>query len=63
VWPEAIGGGVGGVVTLGKAFSELAGAEVGKQRYCVVELTRGEDAADVTRKLRELAAQVDARGK
>jgi hypothetical protein len=34
--------------------------KLGKQAYCVIELTRGEDVADVARKLRELAAQVEA---
>lgn len=33
-----------------------------KQAYCVVELKRGEDASEVARKLRELAAQVDVCG-
>jgi hypothetical protein len=33
----------------------------GKQAYCVIELHIGEDAFDVARKLRELAAQVQAR--
>jgi hypothetical protein len=35
----------------------------GKQAYCVAEFRIGEDAADVARKLRELAAQVEARSK
>jgi hypothetical protein len=35
----------------------------GKQHYCVVELARGEEAAAVAKKLRELAAQVEARSK
>ena len=35
----------------------------GKQHYCVVELQRGEEAADVAKKLRELPAQVEARSK
>jgi hypothetical protein len=35
----------------------------GKQAYCVVELQRGEDAASVAKKLRELATQVEARSK
>jgi hypothetical protein len=35
----------------------------GKQAYCVVELQRGEDAAEVAKKLRELAAQVEVRSK
>ena len=33
----------------------------GKEHYCVVELARGEDAASVAKKLRELTAQ--GRGK
>jgi hypothetical protein len=33
----------------------------GKQAYCVVELRRGEEAAEVAKKLRDLAAQVEAR--
>ena len=35
----------------------------GKQAYCIVEVTRGEAAASVAKKLRELAAQVEARSK
>ena len=35
----------------------------GKQNYCVIELQRGDDAADVAKKLRELAAQVEARSR
>ena len=35
----------------------------GPQAYCVVELRRGEEAAEVAKKLRELAAQVEARSK
>jgi hypothetical protein len=35
----------------------------GKQAYCVVELQRGEDAGEVAKKLRELAAQVETRSK
>jgi hypothetical protein len=31
----------------------------GKQAYCVIELRRGDEAAEVARKLRELAHQVD----
>ncbi len=30
----------------------------GKQAYCVVGVQRGEEAAEVAKKLRELAAQV-----
>ena len=33
----------------------------GKQAYCVIELQHGEDAGDVAKKLRELAAQVEAK--
>ena len=33
----------------------------GKQAYCVIELRRGEGATDVAKKLRDLAAQVEAR--
>ena len=33
----------------------------GKQNYLVIELARGEDAASVAKKLRELAAQVEVR--
>ena len=35
----------------------------GNQASCVIELQRGEDAAAVAKKLRELAAQVEARSK
>jgi hypothetical protein len=35
----------------------------GKQAYCVVEVRRGEEAAEVAKKLRELAAQVEGRSK
>jgi hypothetical protein len=35
----------------------------GKQAYCVMEVRIGEDAAEIARKLRELAGQVEARGK
>jgi hypothetical protein len=35
----------------------------GKQAYCVAGVRIGEDAADVAKKLRELAAQVEARSK
>jgi hypothetical protein len=37
--------------------------KLGAQAYCVVEIRRGEDAAEVAKKLRELAAQVEARSK
>ena len=33
----------------------------GKQAYCVAEVSIGEDAADIARKLRELAGQVEQR--
>jgi hypothetical protein len=33
----------------------------GKQAYCVVELRRGEEAPEIAKKLRELAAQVERR--
>ena len=35
----------------------------GKQAYCVMKVTIGEEAADVAKKLRELAAQVEARSR
>ncbi len=35
----------------------------GRPNYVAVELQRGEDAADVAKKLRERAAHVEARGK
>jgi hypothetical protein len=35
----------------------------GKQAYCVAEVRIGEDAAEIVKKLRELAAQVEARTK
>ncbi len=35
----------------------------GKQAYCVVEVRKGEEAAEVAKKIRELAAQVEARSK
>ena len=35
----------------------------GKQAYCVIEVRIGEDAAEVAKKLRELATQVEARSK
>ena len=31
----------------------------GKQRYCVIEIKVGEDAAEVAKKVRELAEQVE----
>jgi hypothetical protein len=37
--------------------------QFGKQRYCVIELWRGEEPLETARKLRELAAQVEARSK
>ena len=33
----------------------------GKEAYCIVEIRRGDDAADVAKKLRELAGQVEQR--
>ena len=33
----------------------------GKQAYCVTEVRIGEDAAEVAKKLRELASQVERR--
>ena len=35
----------------------------GKQAYCVIEVRIGEDAAEVAKKLRELAEQVEARAR
>jgi hypothetical protein len=35
----------------------------GKQNYVAVELKRGDEAAEVAKKLRELAVQVEARSK
>jgi hypothetical protein len=35
----------------------------GKQAYCVMEVRIGEAAAEIAKKLRELAAQVEARSK
>jgi hypothetical protein len=35
----------------------------GKQAYCVVELRRGEEATEIAKRLRELAAQVEAHSK
>ena len=35
----------------------------GKQYYCVIELYKGEEEAEVKKKLRELAAEVDARSR
>lgn len=53
--------GVG--VTQPNRVSYQVRLKFGPQAYCVVELQRGEDAASVAKKLRELAAQVEARGK
>ncbi len=39
----------------------MKGLNFGKQAYCVVELRRGEEAAEVAKKLRDFAAQVEAR--
>jgi hypothetical protein len=35
----------------------------GKQAYCVAEVSIGEEASEVAKKLRELAGQVEARSK
>jgi hypothetical protein len=35
----------------------------GKQAYCVVEFRRGQEAGEVVKKLRDVAAQVEARSK
>jgi hypothetical protein len=35
----------------------------GKQAYCVIEVRVGEEAAEIAKKLRELAAEVEARNK
>ena len=35
----------------------------GKQHYCVAEVRIGEEASEIAKKLRELAAQVEARSK
>ena len=35
----------------------------GKQAYCVMEVRIGEEAPEIAKKLRELAAQVEARSK
>jgi hypothetical protein len=35
----------------------------GKQAYCVAEVRIGEEATEIAKKLRELAAQVEARSK
>ena len=35
----------------------------GKQAYCVIEVRIGEEAADIAKKLRDLAGQVEARSK
>ena len=37
--------------------------QFGERHYCVIELRRGEDATTIAQKLRELAAQVEARSK
>lgn len=34
----------------------------GRQAYCVIELQPGKDVADVAKKLRELAAQLEGEG-
>ena len=35
----------------------------GKQAYCVMEVRIGEEAIEIAKKLRELAAQVEARSR
>jgi hypothetical protein len=35
----------------------------GKQAYCVAEVRIGDEAAEIAKKLRELAAEVEARSK
>jgi hypothetical protein len=35
----------------------------GKQNYCVAEVSIGEEASEIAKKLREFAAQVEARSK
>ena len=35
----------------------------GKQAYCVAEVQIGEEAVEIAKKLRELAAQIEARNK
>jgi hypothetical protein len=52
-------GGVG--VTQPNRVSYQLRLKFGKQAYCVVEVRIGEEATDVANKLRELAAQVEAR--
>lgn len=37
--------------------------KLGKQAYCVVEVRIGEEAAEVAKKIRELAAEVEARSR
>ena len=53
--------GVG--VTQPNRISYQVRLKFGKQAYCVIELRRGDDAAAVAKKLRELAARVEARSK
>ncbi len=53
--------GVG--VTQPNRISYQLRLKFGKQAYCVIELRRGEEADDVAKKLRELAAQVETRSK
>jgi hypothetical protein len=49
--------GVG--VTQPNRVSYQVRLKFGKQAYCVIELRKGEEAAEVAKKLRELADQVD----
>ena len=53
--------GVG--VTQPNRISYQVRLKFGKQAYCVIELRRGDDAAAVAKKLRELAARVEPRSK
>ena len=52
----------GAGLTQPSASTYMVRLKFGKN-YVAVELQRGEDAATVARKLRELAAEVEARGK
>jgi hypothetical protein len=52
-----------GVIQRDRLGSFQLRLKFGKQAYCVVELQRGEDAGEVAKKLRELAAQVETRSK
>ena len=48
-----------GVTQPGKHGPMQLRLKFGKQAYCVIELQKGEEAADVAKKLRELADLVD----